>query len=148
MSQGENMRTIDDLHSFLRAGYSRARVHTDRLFERAGRLRVWEWGGLLLGAILLVSLIPLVFAIFAVALLVALMLAWVAEFVTLMRLPEAEFPAKHDKLIWTLLMIVVPPLGLLAFWTFRRSHWPDGVPVSPVSTTQKPTSPWSEDEWS
>jgi len=60
---------------------------------------------------------------------VLMVLAWVRELVFLMRLADDVFPGRHDKLIWALLLIALPPLGALAFWSFRRAHWPEAKPV-------------------
>lgn len=59
-----------------------------------------------------------------------LALAWAREFVFLMRLADDVFPGRHDKLIWALLLIALPPLGTLAFWSFRRAHWPESKPAA------------------
>lgn len=140
------MVEMSSLESLFRTGWERSRQVVDAAVDRAQRMSVWGWLGVLLCGVLVIRLIPLLLALLGVVLVVGLVLAWVSEFVTLMRLAEADFPGRHDKLVWTLLMLVLPPLGLLAFWTFRRSHWPDGVPVSPTAA-EKPKSPWSEDEW-
>jgi small-conductance mechanosensitive channel len=133
--------------SITRTSWERGREYFGAIHDRARRLNGWEWAGVALCVVVALSLIPLLVALITIVLLVALLFVWVAEFVTLMRLPEDVFPGHRDKLVWMLFMLLVPPVGLLAFWTFRRSHWPDGVPVPPPYT-QKPKSPWSEDELS
>jgi len=61
---------------------------------------------------------------------VLMILAWVREFVFLMRQADDVFPGRNDKLIWALLLIVLPPVGALAFWSFRRAHWPEAKPAN------------------
>jgi hypothetical protein len=56
--------------------------------------------------------------------------AWVREFYYLMRLADEVFPGQNDKLIWAILLIVAPPVGLLLFRSYRRAHWADTKPES------------------
>ena len=56
--------------------------------------------------------------------------AWVVEFVNLMGLSDDAFPGRFDKLVWIALMIFLPPVGVAAFWTFRRAHWPAEKPAT------------------
>lgn len=58
-----------------------------------------------------------------------LVLTWVHEFTLLMRQGDEMFPGRFDKPIWALLLIVLPPVGLLTFWLFRKAHWPEPKPV-------------------
>jgi len=60
------------------------------------------------------------------------LMAWLHEFAFLMRQGDDAFPGRFDKLIWAFLMIVLPPVGVLAFWSYRRAHWPLAKP-SPAS---------------
>jgi hypothetical protein len=57
----------------------------------------------------------------ALALLAA---SWFREFRCLMWMTDDSFPGRNDKLVWAILMIVLPPVGVLAFWSFRRAYWP------------------------
>jgi hypothetical protein len=61
----------------------------------------------------------------AVLLAIAYALAWFREFRFLMQLPDEAFPGRFDKPIWALLLIVLPPVGVLSFRSFRRAHWPE-----------------------
>src|SRR3954454_18763394 len=54
--------------------------------------------------------------------------AWRHEFVFLMSLRDDELPGRNDKLVWTALMILLPPVGLWAFRAFRESRWPEPAP--------------------
>lgn len=57
-----------------------------------------------------------------------LALIWVREFSILMRAAEEEFPGRFDKPIWALAILLVPPVGVVAFWVFRRAHWAEAKP--------------------
>jgi hypothetical protein len=54
--------------------------------------------------------------------------AWAREFWFLMRLGDESFPGQHDKLIWAVLLIVLPPVGVYHFNRFRLAHWPEAKP--------------------
>lgn len=76
-----------------------------------------------LGLLALAVVLPLAIVLAALALLIAAFLAWLHEFILLMRLPDEAFPGRFDKLVWASLLILLPPIGLLAFWSFRKAHW-------------------------
>jgi len=59
-----------------------------------------------------------------IVLFVLFALAWLRQFAFLMQLDDNAFPGRFDKPIWAFLMIVVPPVGLLTFWSYREAHWP------------------------
>ncbi len=67
------------------------------------------------------------FLLFLAALiLVAFFLwAWQREFLFLMGLQDDAFPGRFDKLIWTFLLIVMAPVGLWFFRSYRLMHWPE-----------------------
>jgi hypothetical protein len=91
-----------------------------------------EWWQLGLVALFAFMVLPLVPTVMVVALLAALVLfarAWVREFVTLMRLDDEAFPGHNDKLIWAILLIVLPPVGVWMFGTYREAHWPEAKPT-------------------
>ena len=60
----------------------------------------------------------------------ALAVLWYREFRFLMNLPDDAFPGHSDKTIWALLLIVLPPVGMLAFHSYRRAHWPESKTVA------------------
>jgi len=60
--------------------------------------------------------------VFFVGLVALFLLAWVHEFTLLMRQGDDAFPGRFDKPIWALLLIVLPPVGVLAFWSYRQAH--------------------------
>ncbi|MDB5350924.1 MAG: hypothetical protein JWN86_2171 [Planctomycetota bacterium] len=55
---------------------------------------------------------------------------WGREFINLMGLADEAFPGRYDKILWFTLMILLPPVGLLAFGAFRRVYWPAEKPAS------------------
>jgi hypothetical protein len=83
-------------------------------------------------AVLAVLAASLVFPLRGMAVLIGLAavaalfaLTWVHEFTLLMRQNDEMFPGRYDKPVWALLLIALPPVGVLAFWSFRRAHWPE-----------------------
>jgi hypothetical protein len=79
-------------------------------------------------ALLVVALaVPLVLSLAAGLVLFAR--AWIREFWFLMRLGDDAFPGQYDKLGWTVLLIVLPPVGVEFFSRFRLAHWPEAKPA-------------------
>jgi hypothetical protein len=60
---------------------------------------------------------------------------WLRDFAHLMSQPDHAFPGRYDKLIWAALLIFLPPVGLLAYWSYRRAEQPE-----PRSFKTQPTS--------
>jgi hypothetical protein len=85
----------------------------------------WQILGLVLLAVVLLPALPLVLALAIVAALVLFARAWLREFTYLMRLRDDAFPGHNDKLIWAMLLIVMPPVGAWLFQTYREAHWPE-----------------------
>jgi len=54
---------------------------------------------------------------------------WVRELVHLMGLSDDAFPGRHDKVMWFILLLCVPPIGVVAFGVFRRAYWPTHKPT-------------------
>ena len=75
-------------------------------------------------AVLVLMLLPMLPAVLVLALIAGVVLfarAWLREFVVLMGLGDNAFPGAHDKLIWAILMIVLPPVGVYLFRSYRLS---------------------------
>jgi hypothetical protein len=53
--------------------------------------------------------------------------AWRHEFVALMACPDDVFPGRHDKLVWSAMMILLPPLGFSCFRNYRGANRPEAV---------------------
>ena len=89
--------------------------------------------------VLLQAIVALLFAPAALLLLATFGLAafffaraWLREFTFLMRADDDAFHGRNDKLIWAILLIVVSPVGLYLFRSYRLAHWPEAKPTSPV----------------
>ncbi len=50
--------------------------------------------------------------------------SWLKEFRFLMNLRDDAFQGHNDKLIWAILMIVLPPVGVGVFRSYRLQRWP------------------------
>jgi hypothetical protein len=79
----------------------------------------------LLAFALFMAALPLFIALAVVAALILFARAWLREFAFLMGVDDSAFPGHHDKLIWALLLIVLPPVGVYLFRAHRRAYWPD-----------------------
>jgi len=86
--------------------------------------QVRPWQVLALGVLVGGFLFEPTGPVFVLSLVCLFLLAWLHEFTFLMRLNDEVFPGRFDKLIWALLLIVLPPVGTLAFWSYRQAHWP------------------------
>jgi hypothetical protein len=60
--------------------------------------------------------------------------AWLREFRFLILLSDDVFPGQNDKLIWAILLIVLPPVGLWLFQSYREVHWPETKPTAAGSS--------------
>lgn len=65
-----------------------------------------------------------------IAAVVLFAITWVRDFAYLMTQPDAAFPGRYDKPIWAFLLIVLPPVGVLAFWSYRRAHATETKPAA------------------
>lgn len=108
--------------------------------RRLRRAEGWTFAlYLALGVVLLSVLLPGLIALATIGVVALLVVLWVREFVTLMSCADADFPGRHDKLVWSVLMLVLAPIGPVAFWWYRRCH---GLPPHPWAA--KP--PWSVED--
>lgn len=96
--------------------------------DRALR-RIPNWALVLAGCFVLFVGATLLFqtpwmGVFFLALIatVSFVRAWFRDFAYLMTQPDEAFPGRYDKLIWALLLVVLPPVGVLAFWSYRRAQ--------------------------
>ncbi|HEV3122031.1 MAG TPA: hypothetical protein VGY53_09020 [Isosphaeraceae bacterium] len=82
----------------------------------------------LIGAVLGLAFIgasaPLLVLLLAVVALVVFASHWLQEFRFLMLLQDDAFPGRNDKLIWALLLFLLPPAGVWLFRSYREVHWP------------------------
>jgi hypothetical protein len=89
----------------------------------------WQIALVVLAAIFIVPALPVVLTLAVVAALFLFARAWLKEFTYLMRLGDDAFPGHNDKLIWAILLIVMPPVGAWLFQTYREAHWPEVKPT-------------------
>lgn len=98
----------------------------------ANKAETWQ---ILLVAVLALIILPAIPAILLLTILAGVVLfarVWLREFSLLMRLDDGAFPGRSDKLIWAMLLIVLPPVGVYLFRSYRLAHWPETKPTSPV----------------
>jgi hypothetical protein len=69
----------------------------------------------------------------ALGTIVLLIVSWVRDFAYLMSQPDHAFPGRYDKLIWALLLIVLPPVGVVAFWSYRRAQLGESRVAKPAA---------------
>jgi hypothetical protein len=50
--------------------------------------------------------------------------SWCNEFVFLMSRRDEEFPGRNDKLIWAIVLLVLAPVSVWLFRSFRLAYWP------------------------
>ncbi|MEO6810921.1 MAG: hypothetical protein ABI353_17555 [Isosphaeraceae bacterium] len=102
----------------------------ERMFGWPRELNGWHLAFLATLAVLVAFVVLPVRGVAVILPLAALLvLAWVHEFTLLMRQGDELFLGRYDKPIWALLLIILPPVGLLTFWLFRKAHWPEAKPV-------------------
>jgi hypothetical protein len=134
------MTTFDELVEGVRTGWDRSRAWAAENYERLRYAGPWQIAAVVALALLaVVVLLPLAMAAVMVGLIAAFLVFWISEFVALMRLRDEAFPGRHDKLVWSVLMIVLPPVGAIAFGIYRRREWP-------AAGREKPASPWGDEE--
>ena len=90
----------------------------------------WQIAAVFVVAAILLPLLPLVLTLLLLAAFVLFARAWLREFTYLMRLSDDAFPGQNDKLIWGILLIVLPPVGTWLFQNYREVHWPEAKPAS------------------
>jgi hypothetical protein len=54
---------------------------------------------------------------------------WQKEFVFLMGLKDDDFPGRHDKTTWVIVLLAFAPVGVWFFRAYRLAHWPEPVPA-------------------
>jgi hypothetical protein len=85
----------------------------------------WQIALLVMAAIFILPVVPFVLVLAVLAAVVLFARAWLREFTYLMKLHDEAFPGRNDKLIWAMLLIVLPPVGAWLFQTYREAHWPE-----------------------
>src|SRR5262249_19714677 len=106
------------------------------------RLKIWQLAGIVGVGAWFLALVVLVFGpasqpeagIFLLTSLVAVLLGfggmWLNEFRALMLRRDDEFPGRHDKLVWSVALLLFAPAGVWLFRLYRKAQWPEGLPTS------------------
>lgn len=74
----------------------------------------------------------------ALVLLAIMLQAWRHEVHFLMSLRDEDFPGHDDKLVWAAFLILMPPVGLWLFRSYRQAHWPEPEAIGKAA----PVSDW------
>jgi len=78
---------------------------------------------------------PFLAFLLALVVLALFVRAWRYQFLFLMTLRDDDFPGRHDKLIWIIMLTLYAPIGLWLFTSYREAHWPEPQPVKAEPTT-------------
>jgi hypothetical protein len=82
-------------------------------------LMIFEWGYERILFMTLVSLLVLAW----------FLRNWRDEFVFLMGLGDGDFPGRHDKVTWVVMLTAFAPIGVWFFRAYRLAHWPEPEPA-------------------
>jgi hypothetical protein len=82
-------------------------------------------GTIVIGFLLITASAPVFLGLAILAAIALFARAWLREFSFLMGVDDSAFPGRSDKLIWALLLIVLPPVGVYLFRAHRRAYWPE-----------------------
>jgi len=55
--------------------------------------------------------------------------SWQKEFLFLMGLRDGDFPGRHDKVTWVVMLTAFAPVGVWFFRAYRLAHWPEPAPM-------------------
>jgi hypothetical protein len=113
---------------------------------RSWRFNLWHMMAVVAGAALLLLAFsePRDGGVLAISLLSLAVLAWFVrvwcdEFVFLMGLRDEELPGRNDKLIWSVMLLILPPISVWLFRSYRVAHWPEPKPVPHPELDPEPT---------
>jgi hypothetical protein len=119
------------------------------VLRRLSRFKLWQVMAVVvvLGLLFSMASVPSPIIPFSLIVLIALglfMKAWRNEFVFLMGRQDEDFPGRHDKLLWVLLLVFYAPAGVWFFRSYRLIHWPESAqapePGLPPSGSAVPSS--------
>ena len=51
-----------------------------------------------------------------------IVLVWIYQFIQLMLLSDADFPGKHDKILWAAAFVLVAPVAPFAFLWWKAAY--------------------------
>ena len=106
-----------------------ARIPRSDILRRLGSVILWSsfvWAVLVM---LLAAFTPadnivreLAWLVLVGSIVALFLRAWIRELVFLMSLGDDAFPGRYDKPVWALMLLMIPPLGLIVFRRFRHAH--------------------------
>jgi len=101
----------------------------ESVLRRLTRFKLWQLTGTvaicgLLFAVMTASS-PIPFLLLLLAVLGLFLKFWRDEFVFLMGRNDDDFPGRHDKLVWVVVLLVFAPAGTWFFRSYRLTHWPE-----------------------
>jgi hypothetical protein len=104
----------------------------ESVMRRVARFKLWQVMAVVVvcGLLFAMTTVPSPIYPFTLILLIGLGLffkAWRDEFVFLMGRHDAEFPGRHDKLMWVVLLLLYAPAGVWFFRSYRMIHWPEAT---------------------
>ena len=67
--------------------------------------------------------VPVSLVLLSLGFLVWFFQNWQKEFLFLMGLRDDQFPGRHDKLIWAVVLLAFAPIGIWLFRAYRLAHW-------------------------
>ena len=109
----------------------RMRYALERLGAWVRHAETWQIVAVAVLGLLILPAIPFLLVVAILAALFVFAHAWVREFRILMSLRDDAFPGRSDKLIWAVLLIVLPPVGTYLFHSYRtasKAEEPHGSP--------------------
>ena len=100
---------------------------------RSWKFNLWHMMAVVIVAGLLLTAFsgpPREGAVLAIVLLSLAVLAWFVrvwcdEFVFLMGLRDEDLPGRNDKLIWAVVLLILPLISVWLFRSYRLAHWPE-----------------------
>ena len=78
---------------------------------------------------------------------VAFVIFWASQLYDLMCRKDDEFPGRNDKVLWVLILILLPVIGVVLYWFWKP--FPKGNATArpnPNATVKARARPWSDNE--
>ncbi len=105
---------------------------------RSWKFNLWHMMAVVFAAALLFTAFsgpPREGPVLAIVLLSLAVLAWFIrvwcdEFVFLMGLRDEDFPGRNDKLIWAVVLLILPVISVWLFRSYHMAHWPESKSVT------------------
>jgi hypothetical protein len=131
------------------AWFTSATEHARRAWARveawATRTPPWKVALAFAAAGLALALLfPMIGALLVLALIGGVAWGWLSEFAILMRTPPSAFPGRHDRWLWSVVMIVFAPVAWLAFRMYRQGE-SRGASAWTSGGAPKPSARWDDE---